>query len=134
MSYDTEFLLDRIYQQLNKNKVKMGLIRPESKIMNKKTYFTNFRQFCEKIGRDESQLFNFLKQEVTMNMSITGKGEIVMSTYVRQNQLEELIKKFIINYVQCSMCKSYNTEISKKNSISFMDCKDCFAHKSVNFD
>lgn len=49
-------------------------------------------------------------------------------------KIESLIRKYVIAYVNCSMCNSWNTDLTRDamSRLYFMNCKACGCQRSVS--
>ncbi len=133
-NYTIDVLLDRLYDGLGKNgvKSKMTLCKPEILNKNKKTYINNFKEITEKINRNIDDVKNYFESEVNCMCSISEEGFLVMRGIFRKPQIEKLLIDYISKFVQCTYCKSPNTQIIKENRILFMKCSNCKADKALN--
>ena len=131
--YTIEELLNRIYDEtgtIGKNKTVLS--QPQITNKNKKTFVHNFRELCIILKRDELMVMNYLVKETKLVLSISEKGELIIGNILRQPQIDKLFRSFIENFVQCSLCKSINTEFIKKNKIDHISCNKCHGVKSIN--
>lgn len=135
LSVEEEKMLFNFYDKIieSSSKTKITVPLPDVKVQNKKTFIFNFRTLCFKINREENLLLDFLKKEIGSVISISENGELVISNILRQPQIESLIKRFIITYVQCTQCKSLGTTLSKKAGKTSILCNSCKANYTVNY-
>ena len=133
--YTTDFLLDRLYDSLGTNgvKSKMVLNRPEVTLKNKKTFINNFRDLTAKMNRNMEDVKNYFEGEVNCMCSLSEEGVLIIRGIYRKPQIEKLLMDYITKFVQCSYCKSSNTQLIKENRILFMKCLNCKADKALNF-
>ena len=132
--YDLDYLLDKLYVDLaNKSeKTKKNILsKPNVLIVNKKTIITNMEKIAEELNRKYSDIELFMASDLGMNISQTGEGHMLISGIVKQPSVEKQIKSYIIDCVQCNLCKSIDTFISKEDRIVFLNCKKCKAIRSI---
>ena len=128
-------MIDSFYDQylsIDHNK-KIIIPPPEILIANKKTILKNGYTICNKIDRDYTLLQNFLKTETGSNITISENKEMLICNILRYPQIESLIKKFLIAYVQCPQCKYLGTILTKKIGKYFLTCNNCKASCSVTY-
>ena len=136
-TYDTFFLLDRVYEELSKNekisnKSKMVLTRPVVSRANRKTFISNFREICSILKREEQEVQKFFDEELNKKSSIDSNGVLVVqSSSFQQNGIQNVLKNYIKNYVVCKECFSNDTKLVKENRILFLDCATCKSKKAI---
>lgn len=136
-TYDTQFLLDRIYDRLEKNerfasRSKMALTKPVVSRANRKTFIANFAQICSKVNRTEQQVKNFFDDELRKKSSIDSNGVLVIqNSSFQQKDIQNVLVSYVKNYVICKECASNNTKLVKENRILFLDCDSCKSKKAV---
>mmetsp|Transcript_23573 Transcript_23573/g.75656 ORF Transcript_23573/g.75656 Transcript_23573/m.75656 type:complete len:94 (-) Transcript_23573:236-517(-) len=65
--------------------------------------------------------------------SIDGTQRLVIRGKYVPKYIESLLRKYIIEYVTCQMCRSANTTLTR-DSVSrlyFLHCQDCGSSRSV---
>ena len=134
--YDTEYLIERLYSQLNQNSVlakntKISLVRPEVSSANKKTYINNFKEMCIRLKRDMSDVQHFFNEELQTKSSIDAKGILIISGMFKQNGIQKILMSYIKQFVVCKECGNGETALLKENRILFLDCKKCLSKKAV---
>ena len=133
-TYNLDDLLDKLYQDLN-NKTdstkKNILSKPIVTILNKKTIISNIEKIVDELNRKYSDIQEYLSSELGMNISQTGEGHMIITGIVKQGSIEKNIKNYIIENVQCNMCKSIDTYTNKENRLIFLNCKKCKAVRSL---
>jgi translation initiation factor 2 subunit 2 len=96
-------------------------------LVSKKTGWINFNECCSSIGRGNSLIINYLTNELSTQASIDGNSVLSIRGIYTQKNIENVLRKFVINFVQCSFCKSLDTVNRKEQStrINFLDCNAC---------
>jgi len=135
-SYTYEELVERIF----------GLIsaaRPEEKVVYKmkppvvfregtsKTVWANFPNICKIINRSPEHVQLFTLAEVGSTGSIDGNARLVIKGRFQPKHIENILRRYISEYVKCHTCKSPETELKKENRLTFMVCKKCNSTRSV---
>ncbi|KAG6358877.1 hypothetical protein INS49_012396 [Diaporthe citri] len=99
---------------------------------NKKTIFANLPEICKRMKRSEEHVTTFLFAELGTSGSTAGTGGLVIKGRFQAKQLENVLRKYIIEYVSCKTCRSPDTELSKgENRLSFVTCNSCGSRRSV---
>ena len=60
-----------------------------------------------------------------------GNQRLVIKGRFQQKQIETVLKKYIVEYVTCKICKSAETLLSKENRLYFVQCQTCGSTRSV---
>ncbi|RDB17149.1 putative eukaryotic translation initiation factor 2 subunit beta [Hypsizygus marmoreus] len=99
---------------------------------NKKTIFANVTDICKKMHRQPEHVIQFLFSEMGTTGSVDGAGRLVIKGRFQQKQVENVLRRYIVEYVTCKTCKSPDTLLTKENRIFFMACESCGSRRSVN--
>lgn len=131
--YDLNFMLDRIYNDFDITKNPSRIILPKLQIANenKKTYFSNFDKLCVGLNRNDTDFVKFLQTELSASTSINGDNVLVIDGMFKEKQIENIIIRYIDNYVRCKICRSLNTFLIKEQRINTMKCNKCNASYSI---
>ncbi|KAJ6440437.1 translation initiation factor 2 subunit 2 [Purpureocillium lavendulum] len=134
-------LLERFFSQLSQKNPDHALSGTKSyKIPppqcmregNRKTVFANIADICKRMKRTEEHLTAYLFAELGTNGSVDGSRRLVIKGRFQQKQIENMVRKYIIEYVTCKTCKSPDTELSKgENRLYFITCNNCGSRRSV---
>lgn len=136
LEYSFEGLLDRAYEKLSeirKKSEKGSAIAPKVKIENRKTYITNFNEMCEKISRDPELVKQYLAKNTNCSISVCDDGLKIDGRF-QEAIIKKHVQNFIVEYVQCSNCKSLLTVIIKIDRIDYMKCSNCKSEKTIKFE
>lgn len=65
--------------------------------------------------------------------SVDSKGRFIIKGKYTATSLESLIRKYLENYVQCPICKNYDTKLVKDptSRLMFVQCESCGSSRSV---
>ena len=126
-------LLDDIYDSIIDNTLLFGnknsqISKPDIKYENRKTFWLNYGKNCSQINRSTNQLKKFIEKEMAVETSINDKQHLILRGKYNLNMIAGSYKKYIKNFVQCSSCKSLNTEIVR-NSSNRLDYLKCLGTK-----
>ncbi|KAH6697094.1 domain found in IF2B/IF5 [Plectosphaerella plurivora] len=99
---------------------------------NKKTIFANIAEIAKRMKRTEEHVTQYLFSELGTSGSVDGSRRLVIKGRFQQKQIENVLRKYIIEYVTCKTCKSPNTELSKgENRLYFVQCNSCGSRRTV---
>jgi translation initiation factor 2 subunit 2 len=140
-SYTYADLLDRVVDLLQANnpdlvEKKRTRIKPPQLQMvgSRKTLWVNFQEICSMMQRDPLHVYSFLMAELGTEGSIDGNERLIIRGRYLPKYIESLLRKYVIEYVTCEMCRSPNTDLVKDQSsrLYFCHCRDCGSKRSVS--
>nr|BAN66020.1 eukaryotic translation initiation factor 2, beta, putative [Babesia bovis] len=139
--YQYEELLNRIQTLINAHSHDLSgnkkyTIRPPQvvRVGSKKVAWINFKELCNIMGRTMDHVHQFVLAELGTEGSIAGDGQLVLKGKYGPKNIESLLRKYITEYVTCSMCKSANTTMERDSRARLFTqhCEACGANRSVN--
>jgi len=139
--YTYQELLTRFYAALHASNpsllnstAKRYIIAPPSihREGNKKSIFANVSEICKRMHRQPEHVIQFLFAEMGTTGSVDGAGRLVIKGKFMQKQVENVLRRYIVEYVTCKTCKSHDTLLTKETRIFFMTCESCGSRRSVN--
>ncbi|KAI9644200.1 translation initiation factor eIF-2 beta subunit [Ciborinia camelliae] len=99
---------------------------------NKKTIFANIAEICKRMKRTDEHVTSYLFAELGTNGSVDGSRRLVIKGRFQQKQIENVLRKYIMEYVTCKTCRSADTELNKgENRLFFITCNSCGSRRSV---
>jgi len=99
---------------------------------NKKTIFANISDICKRMKREDEHVTAFLFAELGTSGSVDGSKRLVIRGKFQQKQLENVLRRYIVEYVTCRTCKSPDTDLKKgENRLLFITCNSCGSRRSV---
>jgi len=98
---------------------------------NKKTVFANIADICKRMHRQPEHIIQFLFAELGTSGSVDGSQRLVIKGRFQQKQIENVLRRYIVEYVTCKTCKSPDTILTKENRLYFMTCEACGSRRSV---
>lgn len=100
----------------------------------KKTIFANIQEISEKLQRSTEHLIQYLFAEFGTSGSVDGQKRLVIKGKFQPKQMENVLRRYILEYVTCKTCKSINTDLKKEqsNRLLFLVCKSCGSTRSVS--
>ncbi|KAI8633846.1 domain found in IF2B/IF5-domain-containing protein [Xylariaceae sp. FL1651] len=99
---------------------------------NKKTIFANIEEITKRMKRSSEHVTAYLFTELGTTGSVDGSKRLVIKGRFQQKQLENVLRKYIIEYVTCKTCRSPDTTLEKgENRLYFLTCNSCGSRRSV---
>jgi len=138
--YTYDELLDRVLEtmkQKNPDMVagerKRMCLRPPQvvRIGTRRTAFVNFTEICKMIHRQPEHLMSFALAELGTSGAVDGQNQLVIKGRFQPKQIENILRRYIREYVTCHTCRSPDTILTKENRLFFLQCETCGAHCSV---
>lgn len=124
-------LVDEIYDTISENSELFGnkknhIDKPDVKYENRKTFWYNYGKNCSQINRNMDQLKRFIEKELAVESSINDKSNLIIRGKYNFAMIANIYKKYIINYVRCSTCKSIETTIERNSSnrLDYLKCSN----------
>lgn len=138
--YTYEDMLDRVMGILHAQnpdliEKKRRTMKPPqlTRVGTKKTLWVNFQEICTMMQRSPQHVFQFFMAELGTEGSIDGNQRLVIRGKYVPKYIESLLRKYIVSYVTCEMCRSPNTELTRDPAtrLNFCKCHDCGSSRSV---
>jgi len=138
--YTYEELLDRVVDILQtKNpslveKKKRNIKPPQLQLLSsKKTLWVNFQEICTMMQRSPEHVYQFFMAELGTEGSIDGNQRLIIRGKYVPKYIESLLRKYVVEYVTCEMCRSPNTDLQRDGAsrLYFLHCRDCGSSRSV---
>ncbi|XP_065103578.1 eukaryotic translation initiation factor 2 subunit 2-like [Paramisgurnus dabryanus] len=101
------------------------------RVGTKKTSFVNFTDICKLLHRQPKHLLAFLLAELGTSGSIDGNNQLVIKGRFQQKQIENVLRRYIKEYVTCHTCRSPDTTLQKDTRLYFLQCETCHSRCSV---
>eukprot|EP01038_Epipyxis_sp_PR26KG_P010555 gene10555-14181_t len=139
-AYSYELLLNRVIDLIHHNNPELAdkkrfIIKPPQlmRVGTKKTLWVNFQEICTIMRRSADHVFQFMMAELGTEGSIDGNKRLVIRGKFVPKYIESLLRKYIVEYVACQMCRSFNTSLTRDNvsRLYFVQCQDCGSSRSV---
>lgn len=97
----------------------------------KKTAFVNFTDMANSLHRQPKHLLSFIFAELGTVGSVDGSNQLILKGRFQQKHMENVIRRYIKEYVTCHTCKSPTTVLEKEDRIYFLKCISCHSKCSV---
>jgi translation initiation factor 2 subunit 2 len=115
-------------------KKKRNIKPPQLQLMSsKKTLWVNFQEICTMMQRSPDHVYAFFMAELGTEGSIDGNQRLIIRGKYVPKYIESLLRKYVVEYVTCEMCRSPNTDLQKDGAsrLYFCHCRDCGSSRSV---
>merc|ERR1719402_629994 len=132
-SYKEFTISSRIKIQILSWEKKKFVMRPPQvvKVGAKKTAFVNFTEIAKMLHRQPKHLLAFLFAELGTTGAIDGNNQLVMKGKFQQKHIENVLRRYIKEYVPCHTCRSPDTILNKETRLFFLHCMTCNSSCSV---
>ncbi|EPQ29430.1 uncharacterized protein PFL1_03185 [Pseudozyma flocculosa PF-1] len=138
--YTYQELLGRIFKTLRAQnpalsgeKKKFTMVPPQvTRDGSKKTMFANVVDICKRMHRQPDHVIQYLFSELGTLGSVDGSQRLVIRGRFQPKQIENVLRRYITEYVICKTCKRPETLLTKENRIFFVTCEKCGSQRSVS--
>jgi translation initiation factor 2 subunit 2 len=130
---DYKELLKRARSQLPDKIFEKSRFKPpkvDANIEGNRTFIKNWLQIVNILQRDENHMLKFMTKELATSANIEGQRAVFAGKHNR-GTLNELIMRYLKEYVICPECGKPDTKLVKKDRITFLVCEACGAQTSV---
>ncbi|XP_052718312.1 eukaryotic translation initiation factor 2 subunit 2-like [Crassostrea angulata] len=112
---------------------KKFVMRPPQvlKVGTRKSSFANFSDICRLLHRQPKHVLAFLLAELGTSGSVDGNNQLIIKGKYNQKQIENVLRRYIKEYVTCHTCRSPDTLLQKDTRIFFLQCESCGSRCSV---
>ena len=102
-------------------------------IGSKKYRWTNFTEFTTILKRSPEHLSQFISSEMGLEVIIQEDKLKIEGRRLDKEELQAILKKYIIEYVKCPLCNNANTKMIKDTNIRslIMQCESCQSQRTV---
>ena len=133
-TYDSTFLIDRIYSTLDVQETKhtkQTLHEIVTKYEKPKTCLYKFDSICKSINRDIQLVKTFFETEMLTLTSLDGDNNLLITGRYDATKIKVILKNYIDNFVRCNECRHLNTKLEKVSKLTFVKCNDCMSSRVV---
>merc|ERR1711892_1329902 len=138
--YQYDELLQRVFgimrdknPEMVAGEKKKFVMRPPqvARVGSKKTAFANFTEIAKMLHRQPKHLLAFLFAELGTSVAIDGSNQLIMKGRFQQKHIENVLRRYIKEYVTCHTCRSPDTILNKETRLFFLQCMTCHSSCSV---
>jgi len=138
--YTYDELLKRVFDIMrakNPNLIEGGkrkfVMKPPQvvRVGTKKTSFVNFTDICKILHRQPKHLLAFLLAELGTSGTVDGTNQLIIKGRFQQKHIENVLRRYIKEYVTCHTCRSPDTILHKETRLFFLQCETCGSRCSV---
>ena len=84
-----------------------------------------------RLHRQPKHLLAFLFAELGTTGAIDGSNQLIMKGKFQQKHIENVLRRYIKEYVTCHTCRSPETILNKETRLFFLQCMTCHSRCSV---
>lgn len=138
--YTYDELLTRVFEIMREKnpdimagEKKKFVMRPPQvlRVGTRKTSFANFSDICRLLHRQPKHVLAFLLSELGTSGSVDGNNQLIIRGKYTQKQIENVLRRYIKEYVTCHTCRSRETILQKDTRLFFLQCETCGSRCSV---
>lgn len=138
--YTYDELLSRVFDIMREKNPDMiagdkkkFVMRPPQvlRVGTRKTSFANFADICRLLHRQPKHVLAFLLAELGTSGSVDGNNQLLIRGKYTQKQIENVLRRYIKEYVTCHTCRSRDTILQKDTRLFFLQCETCGSRCSV---
>lgn len=107
------------------------LLEPICQRGRTKSTWHNFEAQANAIARDPKHIIDYFMSELGCTGNLGSSNEMVLVGGYQQKHFLRLIRKYISDFVMCANCKGLQTELDKKDRLTWLTCKKCKASRTV---
>lgn len=127
-----EIILDKNPDMAGGRKLKLIMRPPQVlRVGTKKTSFANFLDISKALHRQPKHLLDFLLAELGTSGSLDGNQQLIIKGRFQPKQIENVLRRYIKEYVTCHTCRSTETILQKDTRLFFLQCETCESRCSV---
>ena len=139
-NYTYDELLDRVAKIIQEKNPELGEKRRHTmkppqlmRIGTKKTLWVNYAEICKAMNRSPEHVFQYFMAELGTDGSIDGTQRLIIKGKYMPKYIESLLRKYIVEYVTCQMCRSPQTSLTRDpvSRLYFLHCQNCGSSRSV---
>ncbi|XP_074644551.1 eukaryotic translation initiation factor 2 subunit 2-like [Tubulanus polymorphus] len=101
------------------------------RVGTRRTAFVNFTELCKMLHRQPKHLLAFLLAELGTSGSVDGNNQLIIKGRFQAKQIENVLRRYIKEYVTCHTCRSPDTILQKDTRLFFLQCETCGSRCSV---
>ena len=121
-----EELLDQCYSELPEvltKKQRFEIPDVKGRVVKTRTIINNFLDISKHFNRDNAHMYRFMIKFVGVRGEINDRGDVTLFSRFQPAMLNKGIHAYFSQYVECSYCKSPDTELLDNNLK--IKCKAC---------
>jgi translation initiation factor 2 subunit 2 len=139
-NYTYDQLLDRVAKIIEEKNPELGEKRRHTmkppqlmRVGTKKTLWVNYVETCNAMNRSPEHVFTYFMAELGTDGSPDDKGRLTIKGKYMPKYIESLLRKYIVEYVTCTMCRSPQTTLTRDSHsrLYFLHCQKCGSSRSV---
>jgi translation initiation factor 2 subunit 2 len=133
MEYDYEQLLKKAESELPETITSTDRFKIEGvrgHLEGNKTIISNFKKIVKDMHREPDHALKFLLRELATPGKLDG-DRLILGTKVPASKINKKIRQFAGEYVLCPQCGKPDTQLSKKDEMTYIRCSACGTERPV---
>ena len=90
-----------------------------------------YMNYFFRLHRQPKHLLAFLSAELGTVGAVDGNNQLIMKGRFQQKHIENVLRRYIKEYVTCHTCRSPETILNKETRLFFLQCMTCHSRCSV---
>ncbi|MFX1559392.1 MAG: translation initiation factor IF-2 subunit beta [Promethearchaeota archaeon] len=132
---DYDNLLDRARSQVPEDAFRKSGERfqvPEVQLIvqGNRSIWQNFQEIINILNRPGKEVLKFVSQQLGTAGNIEGSNALFNGKF-NQEQVDEVLNRYIDSYVTCPVCTRPDTSIIKESNAYYLSCSACGARTSI---
>lgn len=99
-------------------------------ISGKQTTIRNFNEIARALRRDPKHVSKFIFRELAIPGTV-DESKLVLQRNFDRETVEKAIRLYCSEFLYCRECGKADTNLIKKDEITFLKCEACGAERSV---
>lgn len=130
-----KYSMDQLNLDMCKYYNKISLPSIKLLIKSKQTIWLNFELICKLLHRSLENIKLFILFELNTNIYIDKNKNLLIDNQYTFEVIDQLLQKYIINYIRCAQCRSHNTLLNSYMHFLILQCYTCGSCNRVhNFE
>ena len=128
-----EKMLEEAYEKIKpveSSRERFDIPLVESHIEGIRTIIANFLQICNYLRRSPEHAEKFLQRELAAPSKIEG-DRLILVKKIPTKRLNEVMNVYAEKFVICKECGKPDTELERKDNITYIHCLACGAKHSI---
>jgi translation initiation factor 2 subunit 2 len=96
-----------------------------------KSIVINFKEICELFRREPNHVMKFLVRNLATAGYITDEQKLVLQGHFSEEQIMNLLNRYVAFFVKCQNCGRPDTRLVKKAKVIYMVCEACGAESPI---
>jgi translation initiation factor 2 subunit 2 len=133
--FNYDYMLETVLSNFDNKILKNKITIPHpvvNRVGPKKVLWNNFASFPDILKRPATHIINYFKVECCTELNTDSNNALIIRGVFNSTQIENILKKYIIEYVKCNTCSAIDTSFTKDpiTRIYYINCNNCLSKRS----